>query len=656
VEKHAYRADIDGLRCLAVVPVILYHFGIPGFGGGYVGVDIFFVISGYLITGIIEGEIARGDFSILRFYERRVRRILPALFTMLATATVVGFWLLLPADLISFARSAVWTIFFVSNYGFWKETGYFDALASTKPLLHTWSLAVEEQFYLFFPPLLMVLRNWQRPRLLIVMACLTLASLALCLRLVAPHPSLVFFWGPTRVWELGIGAVLALTAVRVHSRAWRELFAGVGLAMILVAVTCFSNNRPPFMLNLLVPCLGAALLLHTGSAGPSTLAARLLGLRPVVFLGVISYSLYLWHWPIFVYRLYVSPHDLRAWDAAPMLLASFLLAALSWRYIERPFRGNSGIFTRARLFQFASLAALLLVASSAGLYATNGFAQRLSPRVRKLLAVRADVKPDRCTTFDLAELRTTPMCEFGSADTRAPKFVLWGDSHAGAIEAGLADWGRRHDFTGQLSEHPGCIPLLGVRVSPGENCDAINAIEVKKIMASDAHVVVLDGLWGLAAEGKIAAEAEAAWALTDDSSRPGETNHGPFARGLDRTVKRLAEGGKHVVIIAAVPEVKWSVPEMLAKIRRFGWTTDIRPSRKVFLARQAFANSQFELMRSRYGATVIYPDRILCPTDHCDVEKSGSSLYFDFHHLSIFGATYVISALDGPVTAAIKGR
>src|SRR6056297_20083 len=339
-----YRADIDGLRALAVLPVLAFHAGLAPFSGGFVGVDVFFVISGYLIAGLILPRIRAGRFSLLEFYERRARRLLPALFVVMAVSGALAAALFLPAELREFGQSAVAATLFASNVLFSRETGYFETEAALKPLLHTWSLGVEEQFYLLFPLLLMALaaRRAGRVALVPVLAALALASLALAAWAVPRAPAFAFYLLPTRLWELMLGALLAVAPLpALRRRAVREAAAAAGLAAILWAMLRYSEATPFPGPAALLPCLGAALVIHAGASGP-TAVSRALSLGPVVFVGLISYALYLWHWPVLVFAEYAAVRELTTVETGAALALSGVLAALTWRFVERPFRRPAG--------------------------------------------------------------------------------------------------------------------------------------------------------------------------------------------------------------------------------------------------------------------------------------------------------------------------
>ena len=333
-----YRADIDGLRAIAVLSVVLFHAGVETFSGGFVGVDVFFVISGYLITTIIHREVAAGSFSITRFYERRFRRILPAAAVMILTVLVAGELFFTPAHQDSLAKSALAAALFSSNIFFFLESGYFADPAHSMPLLHTWSLAVEEQFYLVLPLAMLLIAKYGRERYRTWLWLLSIASLAACVSLTEANASAAFYFGHTRAWELLAGGLLAVNAVpAVRDQRSRELVALAGLLLVALSVLLFSELTVFPGLAALLPVLGTVMVIHSGTHG-ATLVGRCLSVRPLVFIGLISYSLYLWHWPVVVFAQYYSVVSLSPAAISLVLITSFLLAVGSWRYIETPFR------------------------------------------------------------------------------------------------------------------------------------------------------------------------------------------------------------------------------------------------------------------------------------------------------------------------------
>jgi len=384
----AYRADIDGLRAIAVLFVVASHLHVPHLAGGYIGVDIFFVISGYLISSNILPQIRSGAFSLREFYVRRIRRIFPALIAMLAVTIPFAWRFLFPSEMVAYARSLLAAVFACSNTLLWSWGGYFSSENELKPLLHTWSLGVEEQFYLLFPLCLLVLTRirrhaWIRP----FICALAVASFAVAWFLTPRSPNTAFFNVGLRAWELMIGAILSQHYLPSLRRVSRELAALIGLLCIVLPALLYTANTPFPGLAALPPCIGAALLIAAGENGPS-LPGRLLSLPPLVFFGLISYSLYLWHWPV---QVFYNLRHLQACApgscATPMghavqagiFLVSVALATLSWRYVETPVRRRTTIFTARRLVVASSASAALVAACCIFLIATHGAPARYTP-------------------------------------------------------------------------------------------------------------------------------------------------------------------------------------------------------------------------------------------------------------------------------------
>ncbi len=368
----SYRPDIDGMRALAVGVVVLCHFGVPGFAGGYIGVDVFFVISGFLIAAIVRREIEHGEFSIVAFYERRARRILPALFVVLACVMIAGHLLASSIDYRNIGRAAIATIAFASNiYFFISTTDYFSTQFS--PLLHTWSLGVEEQFYLFFPLLIVLIVKVYKRALVPVVLALSLASLAFAIYVTPLFPKATFFLLLGRAWELGIGATLALVRVpELRSRIARESLAAVGLLAVLVPVLVIDETTPYPGWWTVLPCLGAAALIYSGGSG-SALVTRILSLPPIVGLGLISYSLYLWHWPLVsFFRYYTAEWELGGLAVAALIVASIVLSWTTYLFIETPFRRRSTIGRKA-LVAFSGATAAVLFAFAGSIWITGGY-------------------------------------------------------------------------------------------------------------------------------------------------------------------------------------------------------------------------------------------------------------------------------------------
>ena len=416
-----YRPEIDGLRAVSVLGVLLFHADF-GFPGGYVGVDVFFVISGYLITSLIMKDRAAGKFSYLNFWERRIRRIFPALIAMVMVTTVVAMAVLLPVDLVAYSKSVIAQALLIANVFYWRSSGYFATSSDLLPLLHTWSLAVEEQFYFFFPSLLAIVRFVSRRVLTLVLGGLAVASFILSVIGTHEFPTATFYLLPMRGWELLIGSLVAISIPPSRlSNRWNSILTIAGLAGILIAMLAYDSHTTFPGLSAALPCVGVALILFGNSAGVCS-AGGLLALAPMVFIGQLSYSLYLWHWPILAYCRYLTSLELTLWTRVGAVVASFVAAYLSWRFVETPFR-NQATVPRTRLMIGAATFTLLLAVLGTAVWQLRGIPGRFSPEVVQLAS--ASGTP--------AVLNGIVPLGASSKVAAPPAFLLWGDSHAMAV-------------------------------------------------------------------------------------------------------------------------------------------------------------------------------------------------------------------------------
>jgi peptidoglycan/LPS O-acetylase OafA/YrhL len=456
-----YRREIDGLRAVAVLPVVLFHAGIGPFAGGFVGVDVFFVISGYLITSIIVDEKQAGRFSLAGFYERRARRILPALFLVMTVCLPFAWWWLLPNDRHDFARSLIAVATFSSNVLFYRESGYFDTAAELKPLLHTWSLAVEEQYYLLFPLLILTVWRCGIRRLAQTIAILALVSLLLAQWGLDRHPAAAFFLLPSRLWELALGALVALylldRPLAGPSRGWSDAGAIAGLAMIGVAVFGYDGSTPFPGVAALLPTVGTALVIVF--ATPATWTGRLLGHRVLVGIGLLSYSTYLWHQPLLAFARHRLAGEVPVWLLWALVAASLALAYVTWRFVEQPMRRRDCV-RRPTVFALAAVGSLSFIMVGLVGSHTKGFEShyvqyRLSDGERELyslIRLHTASNPDR-DRFD------DGLCRFSAevvddqfeqrfarcAATHGRAIVVLGDSHGINVfnimaKAGVSDF------------------------------------------------------------------------------------------------------------------------------------------------------------------------------------------------------------------------
>ncbi len=604
----AYRPEVDGLRAVAVAAVILTHLHLPGFGGGFVGVDVFFVISGFLIVRDLFAARGNGT-AVLAFYGRRARRTLPALFVVSAVSLGVATLTLMPGDLDDMARSLLATVLLVPNILFATQFGYFDGAAAAKPLLHTWSLGVEAQFYAVAPVLVAAIGRWRRTGLLLAAA----ASLTGCLLTRAWSPDAAFFLMPTRLFEFLVGGLLADGLTPPIARRWvAEATAGAAAAALALCVTAFSRATPMPGVASLVPCLAAAAIIHAGGAG-RTLVGAALGARPIALLGTISYSLYLWHWPMIAFAraagLPLSP----AWLAGggALLLA---LSILTWRFVEQPFRRPSSP-SRRYAGRLLPAGALLLGCACSLVVAGNGWPGRFPPTVAAVAATysaasRAPYREGQCfiTSKEAADAFDRAACLPIRAD--APNVLLLGDSHAAHLQPGFHDaWPGLNLLQATAS---GCKPVLGAE-GAGRCTTLMRAMLADFIPAHHLDAIVVAALW-------------------DEADIP----------ALLATLRALRPHATRVVVFGPVPRYDQPASTLIAGAMLRGELdrvpTHLLPGVKPLDALMAAAVAPL--------AAYVSPYRLICPDDRCRLfAATGVPLQFDYHHLTREGSDWLVAKL-----------
>ncbi len=536
-----YRPDIDGLRAIAILPVIWFHSGLSGLPGGFTGVDTFFVISGYLITGLIFKEISSQNFSFRSFYARRVRRLAPALLVVICATMVAGLGLMLPWELEKLGASAVAAISMFANIHFWREAGYFALGQQVTPLLHTWSLAVEEQFYIFFPLTLILAHKYSKVSLAVIAIAVLSFVLSVYGMLVAPAAS--FYLLPTRAWELMIGASLALGIVTVPAQ-FRAVLSTCGLLLVLASAFFITESDPFPGWLALFPTTGAFLII---GSGPDSPIGRLLSAPVFVWIGKISYPLYLWHWPVFAFiRHYNAEFELPAAMAFLAIALSILLSWLTYRYIETPLRKPN--FPFRRLAFGASAATLCIFATSASVIVAKGYPGRFDPDVLEIAEVRDDLAPlaHSCVNTPLAEIDAK--CHLGPPGS--PSFVIWGDSHAAANSQGVARGLAGPGLVASMNTCPAALGWASKKLvgRGGKRCAARNQRLFERISKDPAlKTVVLSAYWPSYERD----EREGLW------------------RGTNALAKLLRAHGKKIIILAGTPEPGQNVPWSNAVRARF---------------------------------------------------------------------------------------
>lgn len=635
-----YRREIDGLRSVAVVPVILFHAGFGVFSGGYVGVDVFFVISGYLITTILINELEQGNFSIAGFYERRARRILPALFVVMLACLPFAYMWMLPSQLKDFAQSLVAVVTFSSNILFWREDGYFAAAAELKPLLHTWSLAVEEQYYLLFPIFLMLAWRFGRKRVFWTVVVIAAVSLLMAEWGWRNKPSANFYLAPTRAWELFVGSICAFLTVGRSQRSSNGLSA-IGLAMIVFSIFAYDANTPFPSVYALVPVVGTALIILFAAQG--TWVARLLSMRAFVGIGLISYSAYLWHQPLFAFARLRSFTEPSEYLMAALAVAALLLAWATWRFVERPTR-NKKFASRRIVFSTAMGCSLLFISAAVSGFKSDGFIDRfdISKSVYETL-IRSDRALD-CFDKDEVHIREDWLCEVGQVDVE-PTYFIFGDSHSvsffPAIDVALNEMKQSGYFSGAS----GCTPFLGIYSLRNDqvrkNCHDLNNRVFDFVRNNNISKVILVARWTYYTDGGYSGENFSFIGLTENSERSRAISRNAFEAGLKRTIEAYKDIGVELIIVPQVPQQKHEPLVLYAEASILNRAlSEVSVKLLDHKALQSFVNRLFEV----FDAKLLDFTNTLCGSDVCLVGTLESSFYFDDDHLSVSGGNLLIEA------------
>lgn len=657
-----YRPEIDGLRALAVVPVIFFHahlkfFGVEPFKGGYVGVDIFFVISGYLIAGIIFDELETGSFSLARFYERRARRILPALLLVTAASVAVGLLVMTPEPFVEFSRSIFPVIFFVANIFFYMRDSYFAEPSELTPLLHTWSLSVEEQFYLLFPLLMMLVWKFARSALTPFLVAGTVASLWLAIHTHQSDPSAAFYLFHNRAWEILTGSLLA--GIR-HRRdpAWVRAVAGawpaVGMGLIGASICLLGSLETSIGWNTGLAVVGTALIIRFGHGGDP--ASRLLAKRPLVGLGLISYSLYLWHQPAFAFaRLYLVNAPGNTILLALILICA-CLAYLSWRFVELPFR-RRGAITRQKLAVAITGTSAVLLASAALSEFTGGFPQRFAADQLTLLAL----KPQRGTAIvegrGCRRQSIDDACIIGRPQTD-PTFAVLGDSHAETLTSPLGDLLNDLSLAAYVYTYPACPFIAGIEtVGQKTPCAefeesvfaALRARHIGNVIINDRSTAYISGTTFDNGEGGVEPGPPTVIQPVGFTGSEAERVSN-LAAALRRTLLRLLDMGITVYYVLPVPEVGWHVPRTLVKLiaqHRLPLTTSL----PAYLRRNRTVLQVIQELQDNKRLVPIYPHRILCSnaTARCYTHDARTVFYTDTDHLSREGAEKLMPVISAEI-------
>ena len=622
-----YRREIDGLRALAVVPVVLFHAGFSLFSGGYVGVDVFFVISGYLITTILLSELHAGKFSIVRFYERRARRILPALFFVILCCVPLALLWMVPSQLKSFSQALIAIPLFGSNVLFWRKADYFAPAAEENPLLHTWTLAVEEQFYIIFPLLLVLLWRSRFKSIFLLIVCLSVLSFLLSEWGWRNLPAANFYLLPSRAWELGVGALCAVWLYRNPAKEsdWLSL---LGLGLILSSMFIYDKNTPFPSVYALAPVLGAAFIVLFTST--NTLVGKLLSHRYLVGVGLISFSIYLWHQPLFAFaRIRTLEHP----PQALMLMLVFLSGALSyltWRFVEQPFRNKQNNFwTRRAIFSISSLAACVFISAGVYGFVSHGLPDRFDlSQMQKSYLSSALASPERGRCHSDAKNLILPenACRYGGGDA---SIAVFGDSHAVELAYELGKKAAENDMGVRHFSFSACGPAY--RSGNDDICTQWTDKTIDYIVgdANLRYVVISYRL--------TQAFAKDHYGVYPDVPEPlGEQLQKSAADSLSKLIQALTQAGKDVLLVQQAPELRSHLRTLVVKGKGdaniVGVTSDWWEKRYAFTDRLSIPRE----------ITTIDTSKLFCREAVCFAGEDGVAFYFDDDHLSLAGAKIVV--------------
>ncbi|MBC8128197.1 MAG: acyltransferase [Gloeobacteraceae cyanobacterium ES-bin-144] len=636
-----YRPDIDGLRAIAILGVLLYHIDHLLLGGGFVGVDVFFVISGFLITSLMAREIEAGRFTITQFYERRIRRIFPALFCMIVGCCVATWFMLLPADMTRFATSVKYVAISIPNLYFLEEIqDYFSPAVSQLPMLHTWSLGVEEQFYFVFPLVLTSLYRYVRNsdmRLTVIAAVFIVSFTTSCIA-VHEQPAEAFFLLPYRAWEMMLGSLLAMTKLRFESVRWNHVGGVTGLLMILASMAMYTEETAFPGLAALAPCMGTGLLILSG-ADPRTITARLLSCKPLVFVGLISYSVYLWHWPLLVFAQYRGLSGITS--SATVFVGSLVAGTLSWRFIEQPFRKTS-FGKRRAVFAGWAISCVILICFWHAARVTHGFSKRYSTDVLRVLEFKNWATGYRNQAAKSFRPEDSPV--YGTTGVQ-PDIALWGDSHARALLPVLDAMAKTR---GRAIKHfgmNGVPPVLDATPMNVKNPTKVSKYNARtlEILTKDPSLktVILISRWNLANQAIPGIRTQHPFSFHERAFDDWNDMESYYAAQIQKTVRTLLAAGKKVVIIEPIPAPPFNVPDKFAKNLHNGLEPEASISFPDFARQQKSILDVFDRLEPSDRLVRIRPRDKLISDGQLLLWFDRQPLFADQNHLSTAGAFFI---------------
>ena len=648
-----YRKEIDGLRALAVIPVILFHAGFTTFSGGFVGVDIFFVISGYLITTIIVDELEKGSFSLLNFYERRARRILPALFFVMLCTIPFAWFFMIPRELSEYSKSLISVPLFVSNIVFWLDSGYFSQASELKPLLHTWSLAVEEQYYVLFPLFLILAWNLGKKWIFSLLFLAAILSILSAQWGSSAHPSLTYFILPTRGFEILIGALISLlinykSSTTLVSQSVSQSVSLVGLILIFYAIFAFNKNTPSPSLYTLVPTIGAGFILVF--ANNKNLVGKMLGNKLLVGIGLISYSSYLWHQPLLAFAKLRSFDNLSTTSLIILCFFSLALGYISWKFVEKPYRDRK-IIPLIQIIKSILTFAILFIAIGLTGYLAKGFPNRFNiPNEVAKMFIGNNIR-EYCDLNYNDDGKSIEFCELGDKSQKKIDLAIFGDSHSGAVLPAFDKIGK--DISKKYTHIGlgGCPPFIGVDVAKGNYapkvCEDLAYKQFEFVKLNNIKKVFLVGRWSLYTEGDYNGLGIYYLITEKNTNLDKDTSRINFKESSRNTIEKYQAIGVQVFVMAQIPQQKIN-PEVLYLKLYSGDHPDkqeiinsVSITKKDHLSLQKYNREVFESFKQSQNFTYINLDNSFCDGEKCYIGSKIKSNYLDENHLSINGALYL---------------
>ncbi|OAN14314.1 hypothetical protein A3K86_12105 [Photobacterium jeanii] len=655
-----YRPDVDGLRAIAVIAVIIFHLNSSWLSGGFIGVDIFFVISGFIITTAIYSHMQCGAFSFSEFYIKRIKRILPLFYLVATCSFCIAYFLYLPEDFVRVADSVRYASAFIANVYFERNSGYFAPSSDVLPLLHIWSLSVEEQFYLIWPVCLFLLLKFvNNNKLMTILITIFIVAISYSQISTITAPNAAYFLLQSRLFEMFSGALLAIVCVDKRNRNIHftfltyQVLSIVGAGVLVILFFSYSSNISFPGINALWVVLATAALIFSGERS-NTLSCCILSNKVVAFLGKISYSLYLWHWPIIAFYNYYYG-SMTVSGAVICLLLTFILSILSWKFYETPLRYLKLRYRWVVLFYFI-VPVIIAVSIAKNIADNDGYMDRFEPEIIEFSTQHSKgfgpyanqyIKNTSYHPFkaEVLGLQTGQISDI--------KALLWGDSHADHFRSSVDVLGREFGFSTLYGGQPGCPPLLGAQLLYNkeltEECKLLNDQLAEVVKSSDVPFVFLGARWAMYTETSMKIGEEGPIFLADekDSTKSVENSRRVFKESLDRTLAFIISQGKNPIVFEQVAEFSFTPNSCWLKQLKYGGITGKGCESPIeeFEIRQNYYQTYLSELEEKYPQLVVIRMKdTLCDSRACKSMLNGTPLYYDNNHLNYYGGKAVMEA------------